>query len=161
MSGASERAMATSAMNGSNTSSRNGPVAARLVERTAQRLDLRQARLTPPLHRLGRQIARGVIEMRDGATVHEPLQVLVQHLEPREGGIVVRGSDDEHVAEIRGAKLLAELAIGCEQVGRHRRQARDAVFPKRLRRGSEDDRAHGADNGRKPPRARQRRDRVP
>ena len=84
----------------------------RLVERATQRLGVRQPSLTPPLHGLGRQIARGVIEMRDGAAVDEPLQVLVQRLEPFERGVVVRSIDNEHVAKIRGAKLLAELAIG-------------------------------------------------
>jgi hypothetical protein len=92
-----------------------------LVECAAQRLGIRQARLTPPLRCLGRQIARGVIELRDGAAVYEALQVLLQRLEPLQGGVVIRGIDNEHVAEVRRAKLLAELTIGHEQIGRHRR----------------------------------------
>ena len=91
-----------------------------------------------------------MIELRDGVAVYKALQVLVQRLEPLQGGVVIRRIDNEHVAKIRGAKLLAELTIGYEQVGRHRRQTRDAVLPERLRRGSEDDRAHGGHNGRDP-----------
>ena len=86
--------------------------------------------------------------MRDGAAIDEPLQFLVQRLEPLAGGVVVGSVDNEQVAQIRGAELLAQLAIASRAVGRHRRQRRDAVLPERLRRGSEDEAAHGGNDGR-------------